>query len=143
MGVDTYFAFDFELQLINTSRLSQGDVLVAISYSGKTKTIVDIVKHARNLGVKVIAITNYPLSPLAKNADIVLLTASFAENIRGEIISKRITELCILECLYVNVLVKNRKKLSKHMEKSNESIELREFHNYTFCDDTMEYILKC
>jgi len=53
-----------------------------------------------------------------------LLTASFAENIRGEIISKRITELCILECLYVNVLVKNRKKLSKHMEKSNESIEL-------------------
>jgi len=20
---------------------------------------------------------------------------------------------------------------------------LREFHNYTFCDDTMEYILKC
>jgi RpiR family carbohydrate utilization transcriptional regulator len=84
MGVDTYFAFDFELQLINTSRLSQGDVLVAISYSGKTKTIVDIVKHARNLGVKVIAITNYPLSPLAKNADIVLLTASFAENIRAK-----------------------------------------------------------
>ena len=51
----------------------------------------DVVKRAQDAGATVIAITNFPVSPIAKHADILLLTAAFSQHHTGEVISK--TEL--------------------------------------------------
>ncbi|ADV65253.1 6-phospho-3-hexuloisomerase [Desulfurococcus mucosus] len=53
-------------------RASQGDVLVSISGSGRTRLVVAAAEAARSVGVKVIAITTYPDSPLGRIADIVV-----------------------------------------------------------------------
>ncbi|MEM4879182.1 MAG: 6-phospho-3-hexuloisomerase [Desulfurococcaceae archaeon] len=53
-------------------RAMPGDILLAISGSGRTKTIVTIAEVAKSMGVKVVAITTYPDSPLGKIADIVV-----------------------------------------------------------------------
>jgi len=53
-------------------RATSGDVLVAISGSGRTKLVVAAAEAAKSVGVKVIAITTYPDSPLGKLADIVV-----------------------------------------------------------------------
>ena len=45
--------------------MHEGDVLVAISSSGKTKHTVEDAEAAKKLGVKVIAVTSKPESPLA------------------------------------------------------------------------------
>lgn len=45
--------------------MHEGDVLVAISGSGKTKHTVEDAEAAKKLGVKVIAVTSKPESPLA------------------------------------------------------------------------------
>lgn len=124
VGVNAVFSFDWDTQLISASHMTSKDVIVAISFSGRTKSIVDLVKYAKRHEVTVIALTNYPVSPLTKNSDIVLLTAAFTEDIMGEIITKRITELCILECLFTNILLKNKDKLSRYLEKSNKVVVL-------------------
>lgn len=51
---------------------SPGDILVAISGSGQTKLVVSAAEVAKSVGVRVVAITTYPDSPLGKLADIVV-----------------------------------------------------------------------
>lgn len=123
-GINVQASADPDVQLITASHMKRGDVLVAISHSGRTKSIVEAVKYARTTGATVIAITNYPVSPMAKNADIILLTAAFTEHIKGEIMSKRVAELCMLESLFVNVLLKRQEVLSENLQRSNSALEV-------------------
>ena len=48
--------------------------------------------------------TNYPFSPIGKQADILLTTAVFGENMIGESMAKRIPSFCLMESLYINAL---------------------------------------
>jgi RpiR family carbohydrate utilization transcriptional regulator len=124
VGMDVQASPDIDVQLVSISHLKQEDAVIAISHSGRTKSILEAVKHAKSRGVKIISITNYPVSPLTKNSDIILLTAAFAEHMNGEVISKRVTELCILESLYINVLLRRKKELAANLAKSNQALEI-------------------
>ncbi len=53
-------------------RIKDGDVVIAISGSGRTRLIVTAAEAAKHVGAKVIALTTYPDSPLGKLADIVV-----------------------------------------------------------------------
>jgi len=52
--------------------LRQGDIVIAISGSGRTKLVTDAAEVAKTLGAKVIALTSHRDSPLAGMADIVV-----------------------------------------------------------------------
>jgi len=52
--------------------LVKGDVLLAVSGSGRTKSVVAIAEVAKSIGAKIIALTTYPDSPLGKLADILV-----------------------------------------------------------------------
>jgi DNA-binding MurR/RpiR family transcriptional regulator len=113
---------DPDVQLIMASQLTAGDVMVAISHTGRSRTVLDAMKVAREKGATILAITNYPVSPMAKNADMVLLTADFAEHLNGEVVSKRVSELCVIEGLYINyVLAKGDAARLAH-EESNRAV---------------------
>ncbi|MCU0951923.1 MAG: D-sedoheptulose 7-phosphate isomerase [Burkholderiaceae bacterium] len=51
-----------------------GDVLLAISTSGTSKNVLAAAKKARELGVKVIALTGKPGTPVCDLADIAIVT---------------------------------------------------------------------
>ncbi len=53
-------------------RIREGDVVIAISGSGRTRLIVTAAEAAKHVGAKIIALTTYPDSPLGKLADIVV-----------------------------------------------------------------------
>ncbi|PJM73362.1 6-phospho-3-hexuloisomerase [Bifidobacterium primatium] len=61
--------------------MHEGDVLLAISGSGKTRKTVEDAEAAKKLGVKVIAVTSKPESPLAAAADAVILVPG---RVKGE-----------------------------------------------------------
>ncbi len=54
-------------------RISEGDVVIAISGSGRTKLIVTAAEAAKQVGAKIIAITSYLDSPLGRLADVVVV----------------------------------------------------------------------
>ncbi len=58
-----------------TRALDPSAVLVAISYPRYTSLTVQVAEEAHNAGIKVIAITDSELSPLARHADVVLSAA--------------------------------------------------------------------
>ena len=53
-------------------RIKEGDAVIAISGSGRTRLIVTAAEAAKHVGAKIIALTTYPDSPLGKLADIVV-----------------------------------------------------------------------
>lgn len=104
IGWHCSFYNDPDLSLISASQLKEGDAAIAISHSGRSRPVIDAVKLAKQYGAGVIAITNFPLSPLAKVSDVVLLTSAFAEHSSGDLFANRIAQLCILESLYAGVV---------------------------------------
>ena len=54
--------------------MKHGDVVIALSHSGASDEVVHILPIIKDLGARLIAITSKPESPLAKAAEVVLLT---------------------------------------------------------------------
>lgn len=127
IGILSFFSFDYDSQLILSSQLKEKDVLIVVSHSGNTKTILDIIKNAKNYGAEIITITNFPLSVIGKNSDIILSTSTYA-NKNDEVIIKRIPELCIIESLYISLLHMKEDKYQSVIENSNNSVEYNKLH---------------
>ena len=52
--------------------LNDGDIVLALSYSGETDELIDLLPSMKRFSVRVIAITSAPNSTLGKHADVVL-----------------------------------------------------------------------
>jgi len=120
VGFPVSYAVDPDLQLVLASQLKPGDVLVAISHTGQTRSLLNVVREAAQAGATVVGITNFPLSALAKQCRFVLQTAVYTSYVSGEIVSKRIAELCIIESLFVNFLMRRKGSYAAQLAVSNE-----------------------
>lgn len=75
VGVKAQAVTDPHYQAQLASILTQDDVVIAFSLSGKTIDVLDAVVTAKNNQAKVIVVTTYLHSPLAQQGDIVLKTS--------------------------------------------------------------------
>ncbi len=119
IGCESSASQDLDLQLILASQLARGDVLVVFSHSGRSRSVLEVVRVARRCGATVVAITNFPVSPIARRAHVVLQTSAFSTTPTGEVISKRVTELCVLEALHLNVLLRRGKTAASRLRAAN------------------------
>jgi RpiR family transcriptional regulator, carbohydrate utilization regulator len=125
IGEQCLFSEDPDQQLIQAAHMEKGDVLLAISHTGRSRTVLDCVRRGKKMGATILLITNFPVSPLAKQADVVLLTSAFStQELTGEVMSKRVTELCIVESLYINYLMRKGRTALKKLKISNESVRV-------------------
>ncbi len=126
-GKLSFYSPDQDINLINASQLGKSDILVAISHSGRTKAVIDMVKVAKEKGAAVISITNFPVSVLTKKSDIVLQTAVFTKSVSGEVISKRLTALCIVESLYLAWFMMNQEGILPFLKESGEIVRINKY----------------
>jgi DNA-binding MurR/RpiR family transcriptional regulator len=94
---------DTHLMLMSASLLCEKDVVLAVSHSGQTAALIEAVKAAQASGAKIIALTNYPDSPLAGLADAVLYSTAQGSPLMGENAAARIAQLNIIDALFVAV----------------------------------------
>jgi arabinose-5-phosphate isomerase len=80
-GTPSVFLHPSEAQHGDLGVLQENDILLAISNSGKTREIIELIDLKNNLypGIPVIVITSYPDSPLALKSDCHILTGAPAE----------------------------------------------------------------
>ena len=71
-GTPSFFVHPGEASHGDLGMLTKDDVVVAISNSGETKELSDIILYCKRYGIPLIAITKYPDSTLGKTGDIVL-----------------------------------------------------------------------
>lgn len=72
-GTPSFFVHPSEASHGDLGMLTKSDTLVAISNSGESREMGDIISFSRRFGIPMIAITGNPESSMAQAADIVLL----------------------------------------------------------------------
>ncbi|MFF4113370.1 MurR/RpiR family transcriptional regulator [Streptomyces sp. NPDC001714] len=83
--------------------LTPADVAIGISHSGATRETTEPFETARKRGATTIALTADPRSPLARGADIRLISATPETSFPTGIIGARHSVLLLIDCLYVRV----------------------------------------
>jgi len=113
MGVKCHAITDTDLQVKYASLLQPGDVVIAVSYSGRSKSLLDNVFVAKQRGASIIAITGYGKSPLGRIADALLCSCSSKSGFFGDLISTRIAQLTVLDTLFLCYAITNYEKYEK------------------------------
>jgi DNA-binding MurR/RpiR family transcriptional regulator len=83
--------------------LTPADFAIGISHSGSTRETTEPFELAKARGATTLAITADPRSPLARAADIRLISSSAETSFRTGSISARHSVLVLIDCLYVRV----------------------------------------
>ena len=108
---------DFHMQLMQASVLGKNDCAFVISHTGITKEAIDIANIAKKNGAKLIVVTSYPLSTLAKMADVVFISTAEETTYRSEALSSRISQLGIIDALFVIVMFHDESKSNASLQK--------------------------
>ncbi len=113
---------DVLMQRMVAAASHTGDVIVIISYTGRTKDLVEIAQLANSTGATVIGIT-LENSPLAKVCPVVL-SVPHVENtdIYMPMIS-RLTQLTLLDVLATGLTLKRGEGFHQHLDKIKQSLQ--------------------
>lgn len=103
LGIPCYVLTDISGQLNRVSLVGKGDVIIAISHSGRTQDVIYSVTEAGKRGATCIAITQYGQQPLVKVSDHVLFTSSTETAFRSEAMASRVAHQALLDALFVGV----------------------------------------
>jgi len=121
--IDGFQHPDYDIQVMQAVRMTSADVAVVISHSGRNRDTLSVMQHLQAHGVKIIAITAFPNSELAKNSDLVLASAAEEVNIRSESMSSLIAQLTIVDTLFTLVGVQMGERTSAVVDEIREAIE--------------------
>lgn len=113
---------DAHFQIINAGILTNKDVVIAVSLSGKTKDIIDSLEIARKNKAKIISITNHVLSPVAKLSDYILLTAGRETLLDGGSLVSKMSQLYVIDVLCTGYALKNKEEVLKMKHNTAQSV---------------------
>ncbi len=72
-GSPAFFIHPAEASHGDLGMIDKDDTVIAVSYSGETKELGDIVHYCRRYGIKLLSIVSNPKSTLARNSDVAII----------------------------------------------------------------------
>ena len=119
------YAFpDMHMAATLVANASKDDVVVAISFSGKTLEVAKVLELAKEKGVQTISLTRYGSSIVAKHADIKLYTSATREpTFRSGATSSRIGQLQVIDILFMGVASAQYDETVKHLDATRDAVD--------------------
>ena len=117
---------DWHIQYLFAKNSDPKTLAIIFSYSGNTKEIIDCVKVLKQNSAKIVVITGFLNSYVAKNADIILQVAPSENFPRTGAFSSRISQLHIIDILY-NIYI--HRHYDKYIEKLSNNFIGKEDEN--------------
>ena len=121
-GFDCIYDSDTYTQRIRSTQCRKGDVVIGISFSGESIEVIECLKNARENGAMAICITTFMKSTITKFADIKLFTAPVQSYYQKIDLPSKMSLTAILDVLYLNAVLHDRKKALKYISKSEEEL---------------------
>ena len=116
---------DSHMQMSWAATMRQEDVIVLISYSGATRSGVEILELAKERGVKTVLVTRYPKSPAAKLADVVLCCGSSESPFQFGSVPAKVAQLMILDVLFQEYLHRNREACEENVQRIAAALSVK------------------
>lgn len=112
---------DVVMQRMAAVAASRGEVIVIISYTGRSIASIETAQLAREAGATVIGITN-PNSPLAKACSLVIAVETTEDTDIYTPAVSRLLHLVILDILVTGVTLKRGPDFVEHLKKMKDSL---------------------
>jgi DNA-binding MurR/RpiR family transcriptional regulator len=109
LGIRAISCSDPHILTIITTNLEPGAVLFGITYSGKSRDLVDALKAAKERKATTVVLTSNGGAAAARLADILIISAVQPEMKARETVATRISQLAIVDILYTALAIKLRK----------------------------------
>ena len=111
LEINSQWSDDFSLIPLLINKIGKNDVLFVLSHSGSTNLVYDAVVMAKKKGCKIIILTNYLQSPMAKKSDIILATGIDEQPLGSEGVTTRMAQISIIEVLCLLIELKKQEIL--------------------------------
>ena len=109
LGKPAQLLSDMHRAAMNATTLSKDSLVVAISSSGSTRDLLHVVKLARKQGVRVLALSNTPRSPLASLSDIQLVAAKPEGPLSAGALNAKVGVMLLVELLTTSLIALDEK----------------------------------
>ncbi|MFY8326596.1 MurR/RpiR family transcriptional regulator [Pseudoalteromonas sp. ZZD1] len=127
LGMPAIAEPDGHAQLSYVSTFGKGDLVIAISESGVTREIAEVVKQAKHNNSHVISVTKFGNSPVADAANVKLYSVAEEESVRLSSILARTAQDFVIDILFI-ALTQSSRQGRKLLEHSNDVVG--EFRNH-------------
>lgn len=138
VGIAQVVGEDFRLKLAQIDKLAhiasdsftavsmlgnfeQGDVLFAITSSGRSKEIIEVIKYAKRQNVTIVLLTQKVPSPALRMADIALAMAKEENEIKVGTMTVRIVQLAIIDAVYLRIGSIQKEEVVKKLTNVNNA----------------------
>ncbi|MCW4148912.1 MULTISPECIES: MurR/RpiR family transcriptional regulator [Halomonadaceae] len=117
---------DVLMQRMVAAACHTGDVVVIISYTGRTRELVDIARVAREAGAVVLGITA-PDSPLSQECTATLEVATPEDTDHYMPMTSRVIQLTLIDALATGVTLRRGEDFLPHLKKIKDSLRETRF----------------
>nr|WP_312291245.1 MurR/RpiR family transcriptional regulator [Clostridium chromiireducens] len=121
IGIPTVANTIWETQIAYTFNLTKEDVIIAISNSGASKRLINMIDIANEKGANTISITNNEHSPLAMSSKYHITTATREKLFLDEYYFSRVSASVVIEILYLFLTV-GKKDVYESISRHEQSI---------------------
>ncbi|KRD72692.1 RpiR family transcriptional regulator [Ensifer sp. Root278] len=108
LGLRCDAPIDSQLQIMHSALTGPDDLVVAISYSGITSDPVLVLQEAKSRGAATLCITGNSASPLARLADVALVSVSHEQG--SEPMAAQIAQMALIDALYSALVARNAER---------------------------------
>lgn len=122
LGKKTVFFADPVAAAMFARLLGPNDVVVAISFSGLSVDVIEIVKIAKEASAKVVAVTSHDKTPLTELADVAIFSYSKETRFRTEAMESRIVQLSIIDALFVSVAMIDPRQALREIQRTTNPL---------------------
>jgi DNA-binding MurR/RpiR family transcriptional regulator len=116
---------DLHIALTSAALLGKQDVAFGISHTGTTLDTIEAFTEAGRRGATTVALTNFPKSPLAAAADLVLTTAARETTFRSGAMASRLAQLTVVDCVFVGVAQRTYAQTKRALEVTFDAANTR------------------
>ena len=112
---------DPHMQAMSASSLKRGDVVLAFSYTGRAREVIEAAQLARRQGATVIAITTAG-TPLAGTASLSIELPAIEDTEQFTPMISRLLQLVVVDILEIGVALRRGPSLFPHLKRMKESL---------------------
>lgn len=130
LGIETTACSEAHVQTMRASRRKPGDLVIAISVSGRTRDLISAVDIARKHGATVVVMTASG-TPLASMADVLLAVDHLEDCARFSPMTSRLLQLLVVDILTTSLALRmGADSLQARLESVQACIESQRFSGH-------------
>ena len=120
LGLSAACCTDILFMNVTAVNLGKEDAVLAISHSGRTKAVVDAMRHAKDAGATTLSITSFQDSPLFRESQIALSVFDDEEHYPVEAVSARVAHICLIDAIAMVLATQKADTYADHITARNK-----------------------